>query len=89
LVLLRAAKLCEQGWCQGAAWMENKRCAWAGIDEATSQFALQSKDAVEARSFAEHLVRDATGCISVAAWNDAPGRKKAEVVAMLREVAES
>jgi hypothetical protein len=78
--LINAADYIEKhGWCQNTYWDEQGRvCALGAIRRANAL----TRDANDA---AFKMLRFLDG--SVHGWNDAPGRTKEEVVAVLRKVA--
>lgn len=75
-VFARAAEIIEKrGWCQGGIGMHGKRvCAFWAIEFAGGATMAHIRK-----------MNAATG-MSIAAWNDAPGRTKEEVIAVLREL---
>jgi hypothetical protein len=85
-LLLRAADLLEEfGWRQMHVGSKRQGafCALGAINTATSDHGLErGAEWQEARQILERLVGG-----SVAHWNDADGRTRAEVVAKLREAA--
>lgn len=87
-VLERAALLLEEfGWCQGRAGSreEGVMCLVGAIG--TVGFPEGFRNGEMIRRFVAVGI-PATSCgLELAAWNDVPGRTKAEVVAKLREAA--
>jgi hypothetical protein len=80
------------GWIQGAfyldtidgaAWTQSPCCLLGGMD------AVRSLEWVSqvTRDEAQLKLRRELKTISLAAWNDAPGRTKEEVIAVLRQAA--
>lgn len=103
VVLDRAAALCERGWTQGTAaryddgspaecYRDNDAVCWCAIG-AISRASYETEG--EARvlynaselALIEWSVSAVSGYNSITAWNDAPERTQAEVVAALREAA--
>jgi hypothetical protein len=87
-VLLDAAKLVEQGWCQGVptAVIDGRRCYCAVyaicIASGGGMLSNHAVDAVKDHLGLERRIR-------FAVWNDALERTQAEVVAAFRGAAES
>jgi hypothetical protein len=86
-IIRRAADLVEQGWCQGANFkvVDEKPCycAFQALNEASTR--ILGIDPIH--YVYRHLDSVGEGN-SIVDYNDAPGRTQAEVVAMLRAVAE-
>lgn len=89
-VLHRAADLLEEfGWCQGQMYDGGRFCFAGAVHQAWRDYGLPPK--------VDALGLDADDWVSVlgiswghfVGWNDTPGRTKAEVVARLRDAANS
>ena len=100
-VLLKAAALVERGWCQGAFAVTSNGvhtnpidpdatcfCPLGAIRRACAPLFPQSYNdrTVHAVGTMLHTFIRAS---SIPAWNDAPGRTQAEVVAALKAAAEA
>lgn len=91
-VLLKAASIVEEGWCQQAAITSldgaTQHCALAAIGKATVQL---TEDINETYA----LVKNASRAVSIhvgkyiTAWNDTPGRTASEVAEAMRNAATS
>lgn len=81
-LLLEAADRIEQhGWCQDTAMdYRGRMCVLGALS-----FAVDFSQAEYAAAVGKILRQ--TDAFEIAGWNDAPGRTKDEVVAMLREAA--
>ena len=101
-VLLTAASLVEEGWCQGAFHRFRdgdvvQSCAGGAISRAACAawvpgFTTYSGRPVEhcARiSLAQHLRSKSVSFVSIEAWNDHPDRTAAEVAEAMRQAAET
>ena len=86
-ILIESRRLLEQGWTTRASartdkgipceWDEAKACQWCATGamlHVVSMFA-------PAHFHALNFLREAIGQHSIVAWNDAPGRRKEEVLA--------
>lgn len=84
-VLNGAADLIERdGWVQGMYRYEHSLCIVGAIDTAAGCFGTNmTVDAMRARSTVADFIE-----ANPTAWNDKPGRTKAEVVVALRAAAE-
>ena len=81
-VLLAAARLIERkGWCQGSYKKSGRHCAIGAIGEVMEW----RREGLQARALDK--LTTVIGEISVAAWNDRPGRRRPEVIAALRRAA--
>lgn len=91
--LLRDAadRIARDGWCQGKYADGRRRCLLGAIGfsivneipEENVHAACQVRAVLRARGVSVN------GHVSIAAWNDAPGRTADEVIALLREAAEA
>ena len=102
-VLLKAASIVEEGWCQGflvkgprQGWRESQQhCATGAINRASYDllgegFAWEDKKSpmrALADSLGEEEKEEGMTWLSVAQWNDKPGRTAAEVAAAMRQAA--
>lgn len=89
-IFARAADLTEQGWCQGQPWETRDGvmcyCTWGAISKAIRDTgAIDDQQEVEAKLW-NGIGLDPS--ISIGSWNDSPERTQAEVVALLRKLAE-
>jgi hypothetical protein len=84
-VLLDAARYIEtHGWCQGALQHKGRVCIFGAINAAGGH-----SDMAASRTVVE-MLRRAThtpAWSNIAAWNDTPGRTKAQVIAALKRAA--
>lgn len=84
-VLLAAAVRIEvRGHCQGASERDGRCCVVGAFDRATGDAALHRK---ACDKLSGYLDLPGPSMPAVVAWNDAPGRTAAEVIAALRGAA--
>lgn len=96
-VLLKAAALVERGWCQGHYALDDHGNPALVEDDAScfcAEGAIIAAGRTDSGSDFMETVRVLGRAIGVheskiIAWNDAPGRTQAEVVAALRAAAET
>lgn len=92
----KAAELIElDGWTQGTFHHGGRHCALGAIAKVVSGVDHQDSSVIEQLLWEEYDAADAhvalvetIGGVTVAEWNDKPGRTGAEVVAALRNTAE-
>ncbi len=93
-VLLKAASIVEEGWCQGVSHRDVhehpcrrsaavRSCAGGAIGRAVQEMDVFAN----ARGFAHYRLADHVGARAVSEWNDAPGRTATEVAEAMREAA--
>ena len=85
-ILTKAAAICEAGWVQGKYHEDGCFCMFGAIAIAAGD--KQDDIDMPKAGPAVRAVEAAVGNIALETWNDAKGRTQAEVVAMLRRVAE-
>lgn len=94
-VLLKAASIVEEGWCQHFYWKgadivnSNVHCAVGALGAASVQLGLTTLDdpwTGEAMFRAENALANHIGS-SVVYWNDSPGRTADEVAEAMRKAA--
>ena len=95
-VLLKAASIVEQGWCQGALYRTNgvhntlvvqedaeQSCAVGAISRALFHLNGDHELLIAThRNLQKHLLFS-----EIATWNDSPGRTAAEVAEAMRQAA--
>jgi hypothetical protein len=80
--LIKAADYIEKyGWCQHSHSKAGTVCLWGAICEANGGDGRLCDDAYDK---VETFLQNPIGAIN---WNDAPGRTKDEVIALLRKAA--
>ena len=84
--LIKARDLLQQGWCQGALFKQSKgktRYCIVGAIHDVNQSHLMIRRCLR-------MVREAAGIEEwdVAAFNDAPGRKKSEILKLMDDAIE-
>lgn len=96
-VLLKAASIVEEGWCQGKlhtyqggeVLVVTASCAIGAIDRATTSLVNHGQRdlmAITMMTFGRYI--DAQyGDVLIKDWNDAPGRTAHEVASAMREAA--
>jgi hypothetical protein len=92
-VLLKAASIVEEGWCQGTGHIYysdlrvKASCAYGAIYRAVDAIIHGAEERARLANAASHRLRDAIGREGIFDWNDAPGRTKEEVATAMREAA--
>lgn len=99
-VLLRAAQICEQGWCQGAGARNATGkpinpssdkavcfCAGSAIWKAAWEIGQDYRDTQDLIFRGYHTFERLIRTKFIFLWNDAPGRSQEGVVATLRAAA--
>lgn len=86
-VLEGAADRVANGWCQGVYYYDGCFCVLGAIADACNEDAMKISFFERLPGEATHQLRGVTGAFVLQAWNDAPDRTQAEVVAKLREAA--
>jgi hypothetical protein len=87
-VLLQAAAIVEQGWCQGEYTDEaGRHCAAGDIYRAAANGTSNAGVSYDNGSMATRVFMQFIGGY-VSNWNDAPERTQADVVTALREAAQ-
>jgi hypothetical protein len=90
-ILLNAATILERdGWCQGELHSpDGKHCMIGAFDLSVFELDLSFSDGYTVRQKAMNAIKTKIGAAHIPTWNDQVARTKEEVIAKLREAAQS